>query len=1000
MSAGDVIQPTIVRISSNERADTIDVNALAQSVRTNIDAVTRTALITPRNTNGTAVGTILTGLSLTLNPVPADGKVRINSELGIAIDSDGRYVIKPAGTTVDVVVPAGGTPYQIYLYAKDDLGASDQRRFIPVTAPYTEYGRAVETTSVGSYGVHYRAGNLASTVKEDSVGGRTRALVLLCVATNTAGTITVTGYHAVNAPNGTDGVNRLSTVTAPSSVPTTPYTNASWRAFDDKTNSALYELGQAKYRNSQTLTPSAANNYGAYTPLAYGGIDLAVRRHGPVITIGKDSEGTYGDISLDNYVSADLAIAAAIALLPTNGGTIHIKTNSVLTMAGNVTIPADKSVRFRGGALESVDGTMSYIDMVTYKFVCASGSASTTTLVFENMSLVASSASATGTFVELHDRWQLVVRDSSFSLVSTYSGASPTRIITWNAATTVVGDVRLVDSYLHYTTASTSVGGGIIGSALAHTGNVAIVRCALSTAATGIATLSHRLVYFADLRDNFLVSDCRIFGTGTSSGPFSNQGHYGIYINTTDNTARVRTRRIIQNCQFLGRTSGGLNPTMVGIFVGDVANVRIINNDFADMVYGVVWTTTGTYTADLVIEGNNFDTMNGTNILCTVATGTTATGLRVNGNTFRNTLSGGEVALRVYGNAGSGTIAAAFVRDNVCVDATMSFQVSMTNCTLEGNHFTRSAATTYANVLHLGQATSYSLTNVTVQRNRFKGCQYPTGNTQTQAGVAIMVYASAVRDMSIDDNHFEDCENIAYSGGGTMSHSIIRVLTDSVTGLSVNSNKFYNITQSLSGAGARIPQAIALGSSTWGTADAGQWDGVEVCNNVCSDILSRFEPIVIYWISTIINLVVADNAFSFDGITSTYTYGSFAIGGAGTYRNIVITGNAFRYTGSGGAAMNFNVMTLAGTFHNVGILGNRWSCTSSFGHSSGYGLAWGSASLYGLNFDNNAFMCDGDTTVNSATKFSVVDPLANTSNPSFPAGTNYYGGSNINVYNP
>lgn len=996
MSAGDITQPLTVRIAANERADTIDINALSTSVRANDDALARTTLFTPRNGAGTAVGLILTGFSLTLNPVPADGKVRLNTEVGVAIDSDGHFVIKPAGT-IDVVIPAGGAPYQVYVYAREELGLSETRRFLPVAAPFTEFGGSMETTYVASFGTYVRGGNLATVVREDAPDGRTRALVLLCIATNTAGTVAITGYNASTAPNGTDGTNRLSAVTLPAAFPTTPYVNPSWRTLNDKVDALAYEVALAKWTDSTQLTPAAANNYGAYTH-GVGGVDAAFRGR-TVVTIGKDSDGIYGDIDLDDYANASLAIGAALGKLPLWGGTVLIKAQSALTMASNITLVKDQSVRIVGQSMRVNNGTPLSIDMSTFKFICPDGNTTNTAFILENLTLVSTNASATGTFVELHDRWTFTLKDCTFGYSSAYSSGAPTPLVMWHAGTTgaLTGDVTILDSYLLYVNNS-NVQAGILVSTLAHSGAIAVERSTLAIGGAPGSTLYHRAISLTDARNDVMISDCVLLSTGTTVGPFANNAYTAIYLDSTDNTVGQRDRRIIRDCRFIGRTSGGLNRAMSGVFLGNIAGVRIRNCDFSECVYGVTITSTTTLVADTVLENCTFNGLIGFNVSVNVGSTTTYTGLAIIGCKVMNGVTDGVRGLALAGAAGSGTLARFVFARNHFSDASVTLLASLRDVIVQDNLFENLTLAAYQ-ALALCDSTSYTITSVRITGNTFKGCKLPAVNTGTLCGLAIRALASSITTLVISENRFDDIANMVYTAGGTMDHSVIRVLSNSQIDITVSRNSFYNIARTISGAGITMPSCIAIGGASWGSSSSLVADGISICENTCGDLLSACEPIVVYWVTTCANLLISDNNFEFDVNTLTVKYGVVALGGAGSFKNTLITDNTFRYTGNGGGAMAKSVLLLDGTFYSVGITGNRWMCNSSFGHAASNGILWSTSTLHYLTFDNNAAYIEGDTSITN-TKFQLTVPVSSTSKPAFPAAANYYGGNNFNIYRP
>jgi hypothetical protein len=264
MSAGDILNPSRVRTQANERLDTVDADALSSSPRGFLDAFSRAIAAAPRNVgSSTPVGLIFQGFGLTLNPTSgSDNKVRVQSPVGVAFDSNGRMLIKENGITVDLTLAAGSS--QIYAYFIEDNASTVVRRFISVTSPYAEAPNAIPTQLKGDVGYWVRSGDQTSIVSTDVVNGQTTPLCFLGVAINTAGVITMTGYDVVNAPNGQYAVNRLTSVLAPTTAPQGNAANGSIAHLHGLIVAALYQIGQHAWAGSAFLTPTAANNFGAY----------------------------------------------------------------------------------------------------------------------------------------------------------------------------------------------------------------------------------------------------------------------------------------------------------------------------------------------------------------------------------------------------------------------------------------------------------------------------------------------------------------------------------------------------------------------------------------------------------------------------------------------------------------------------------------------------------------------------------------------------------------
>ncbi len=265
MAIGDVANPKRVRTQANERLDTVDADAFSVAAREHLDAYSRAIEATPRNVgSSTPTGFIFQGFGLTLNPTGAsDNKVRVQSALGVAFDADGRMLIKETGVQVDLTLSAGNS--QIYAYYIEDDSDTTVRRRISVSSPFTESGASQPTKFKSNVGFFVRTGDQTSIVASDVVNGATTPLCFLGVAINTAGAITMTGYNATTAPNGAFVTNRLISVTAPTTPPPNNTANGSIATMHGLVNAALYAAGQAVWKGSKNLTPSAANNFGAYT---------------------------------------------------------------------------------------------------------------------------------------------------------------------------------------------------------------------------------------------------------------------------------------------------------------------------------------------------------------------------------------------------------------------------------------------------------------------------------------------------------------------------------------------------------------------------------------------------------------------------------------------------------------------------------------------------------------------------------------------------------------
>lgn len=271
MTAGAITQPNRPAYEANERFDTQDAEASSAAPREYDVAMLRSILSTPLNVGGTSpTGLIITGFELTPNPTSGtDGLVGIGTDAGVALDADGGMIIKLPGNTYNISVPSGTN--QIYAYFVETPGTNATRRFIPAAAPFVEYSQVIPTQYLSDIGFYVRAGDATSFLASDVVNGATTPLVAIGVATNSGGTITITGYNASTAPNGSAITNRLPSIAAAPTLPSTPVLNSpSVLTLHDLINTVAYMVGQAIWKGSHNLTPSAANNFGAFTPPTVG----------------------------------------------------------------------------------------------------------------------------------------------------------------------------------------------------------------------------------------------------------------------------------------------------------------------------------------------------------------------------------------------------------------------------------------------------------------------------------------------------------------------------------------------------------------------------------------------------------------------------------------------------------------------------------------------------------------------------------------------------------
>lgn len=517
--AGIVRNPKRPRYQSNQRFDVVDADVQSRASREFVSALSRAMLSTPRATAATAVGTIISGFSLTLNPTGAgDGKVRINTEAAIGLDADGGLLVKPSGTTMDITIPAG--QHQVYVYYQETETDNAKRRFIPAVAPYVEFTRAINTALQGTINAYVRAGGIGTAIAEDNVNGVTVPLLLVGIVTNTAGAITCTGYNATTAPNGSDITNRVSAAVAPSTPPTVNTRNGSLQTVQDVLAAALHSIGQTAWKGSDFLTPSASNNYGAYNTPA-GGVDKAFRQALGYVTIGNGTT-VFGDFNTSDYpTSSKNLLDAAIASLPTPGGRIVIKRGVALSDFDGavVTLPASKTVEIVGDHSD-VPGSGAQLVFIAAENLTA---VSTGKLILRNLRIDhAASAVVLGGPVECYDCF--------FNNTATSDGGAA--LTGTNVADLVVQDCTFKTAF--------SVSSTTNAAAVRVTGTGNRIRLnRVTMSITG--SKGHGVVLVSDVRRDVLLTNITV----TDSNPATySSGTSIIKISSTDNVTEIRNRRI------------------------------------------------------------------------------------------------------------------------------------------------------------------------------------------------------------------------------------------------------------------------------------------------------------------------------------------------------------------------------------------------------------------------------------------------------------------------
>jgi hypothetical protein len=544
MSPGAKVHGTRPRAESNQRLDLVEFDALALTTKLGIEAAIRALLASPKATAGVPTGERWTG-SITANPTgAADGLVRLDTDVFVGLDANGAMVLKPSGTTVSIAIPAGGSDYQVYAYTKDLAEDTQVRRKLPATAPFTEFAVALATALRQTTDLYARLGGSGSVVAEDSVSGVTRSLLFLGIANNTAGNVTFT-----------PAANMLETVTVPATGPTTSAGTTSGETtvtggastLRELLNAALYSIGQIAWKGSDTLTPSAANNYGAYQ-IPAGGVDKAFKQGLQYITIGNGTT-IVGDFNTSDYASSKLLLEAAMAALPATGGTIFIKNGVTLSDFDGAQLVITKKVTLQGWFVNG-------------------GSIGTPIITFTTGESISSTAQP----LTLKD---LTIQHSNNALV--LSGSSTYQVINciFDKPDSAEDDAAILGN--------TDISGLLVEDTTFYSamsvGNGTVNAMALSIPGVGSHITMRRVKHYilgdecgsvkvVDLRNNFMIDDYECLSGGSASNLVQ---PYLLNFDTTTNTNQLN--RVVRNFRAVGSTTSTAYTFMHCITSGSVGNI-------------------------------------------------------------------------------------------------------------------------------------------------------------------------------------------------------------------------------------------------------------------------------------------------------------------------------------------------------------------------------------------------------------------------------------------
>lgn len=839
MGTGDRLEQQVPNVSARQRLDRVDLQSIVDGLRGTLDHLTRALLARIYNTPSQAVGEIWTGASVTVNPTgPLDGFLRINTELFVGIDSSGRTLVKKAGDTLTVGIPAGGS-WQVYLYDTETLTDLTVRRFITALGPFTEIGAPTNVTKKAGVNVHIRSGIAANIVKEDTIGNVTTPLCFLGIAVNTGGSVTFDISAAVN---------RLSTV--PSVAPTFPannVSNGSMSSVTDMIKAHGYLMARHVWLNSTNFTQNSSNNMGVYVdPPA--GIDHTYRKTFQFITVGSGSGLNKGDFDVSSYPSASACLQAAInAAAVSGGGTIVLKPFVSLVMTTDVNVPDGAYIQITGTRATGYTA----LDMGNFKFTFGATGG--------GLSLQNIRVTSTSTVVETNDNTlQLINCDFQIS-----SSAQPMFKMTGSLCDGlyVVGCKFLgsapVDS-------STTV--GFIAAA------IPVTNCVIAKSTFVMTIKTQRFINFDDVRSNVIITDC-LFKFGTNTTPLTTAPaiRWGTTTNAKDGDSCGRR---ITGCTFIGSPTILGSPAITGIQL-DLISYVTVGGEFRNCSNGLVFNAGNTATGFLtVLPGSVFK--QGSAFV--VSGGATAqmTGLEIEGCTFDYSLL----------SVGVGYLSDANICENTFTDpftATPTLSIT-TNIGVERLNVVSNKLKTPTNMSLSGlfrvvsDASVGYLRHVVIRDNSFSG----SGSTLTDNVIlGGSIAANQLEAISVVGNHFRDMQNVAYTGTANANSAggfrVLEIRGFSVKSLILRDNHFIDIASNYSVAGAG---ALAFGRCVRFAPHidgvfTGVWLGIHVKDNTFGVDTGVCGPFTFGdSLITISDLLVVNNAVHYQyktGVTYPYT---------------------------------------------------------------------------------------------------------------------------------
>ena len=823
MAAGDILNPKRPRYQANERFDVVDAEAASVAPRRLVDTFMKATLLSPPAVAASATGLIFTGCGLTANPTGAtDGRVRVQSNLAVALDADGRFLVKPVGTTLDVAVPVGTS--QVYLYYVEGSTDSAVRRFISITSPFAESPGVTDTAWQGNVGVFLRTGSAGSIVASDVIGGVTTALVFIGLATNSSGVITLDTSNTNN---------RLSTVRAVPTSPPDAVSNGSARTLHDLLLQALYQESQTKFRDvrnhnlpSLATPPAAVNNYGAYTQ-ARRGLDAVDRDGEGLVTIG-DGSTTFGTFDRTEFASDDLLVQAALNLVVAQGGgRILLKSNVILNnFAGDMLLSTANNVRveFVGQNGHFNSTATAQLQLGSRKIVQDVTTLGPGTLAIRNLVVTASGTGfSIASSVELQDCcfYNLLSMTPMFVSTATISNMS-VRGCSFQSSTS--GGTVQVGIFAFMDLSGFSVN------------STAFRECSFSVAGlarSGISALVGASVRFIDCDFNYTTAN-----SGSEIGATIPTQACWLKLISADNTI-ITQGRLIRGCTF----SGGNGPAgdYVACWFNQSDLWTVVENTFRRCKFALGFTrTSGTYNFGFTIHSNRFmgaradGSVPSTNALYGVlAVNAGFSNCHIDKNKFfgtRNYVTDTSGAAIVADTSLSGntftTIGAQAVTETY-----WQVQGSYVNFSADGNTWRGGSVDGFTSILFQGTA---FITNVSFCNNNIYGF-YNT--TTADANVGVRFNSGQIQSISANGNHFDNINNdTVYTASASGNPRLMEFNATYINDVSVSNNTGASVnvmtTRSGSGPGTQGSLHVAHFSGVDRTSSALTLANVNVDNNV------------------------------------------------------------------------------------------------------------------------------------------------------------------------